>query len=263
MLHASDVRHLKQLALTLPHALLVHGADGIDIRPAVEILANKNGTIEWLTSGESTIPVTAIRDLYQRTATKAATRRLIVIENAELMTTQAQNAFLKLLEEPNESIHFILLSSAPHELLPTVRSRTQQIMIRPLTRQQSEVLLDTLKVTDTKKRAQLLFLAVGQSAELTRLATDETYFQTRSTLIKDARAVLQGSKYEALRIVYRYKDDRTKALLLIDSVIKLVENTVKRDGNEAHLSQLKKYMDVYEVIRQNGNLRLQLTAAVI
>lgn len=52
-------------------------------------------------------------------------RRVVVIEPAHAMNTFTANALLKLLEEPPEGCVFILVSSAPRRLLPTIRSRCQ------------------------------------------------------------------------------------------------------------------------------------------
>jgi DNA polymerase III subunit delta' len=53
--------------------------------------------------------------------------KFFVIEEAELMSTAAQNAMLKTLEEPGGRTVIVLLSEAPHFLLPTVLSRCQVI----------------------------------------------------------------------------------------------------------------------------------------
>ncbi len=50
-------------------------------------------------------------------------KRILIIDKAEAMTKDAQNAFLKTLEEPPQDTLIILISSSPQLLLPTVRSR--------------------------------------------------------------------------------------------------------------------------------------------
>jgi len=54
-------------------------------------------------------------------------RRAFVIEEADAMAEESQNALLKTLEEPASYAHLILVSSQPSALLDTVRSRCQQI----------------------------------------------------------------------------------------------------------------------------------------
>lgn len=58
--------------------------------------------------------------------------KVFIIENADDMTKEAQNAFLKTLEEPPEYGVFILLARNPEKFLPTVLSRCVNIKIRPL-----------------------------------------------------------------------------------------------------------------------------------
>ncbi|MDQ3573297.1 MAG: hypothetical protein M3383_10640, partial [Actinomycetota bacterium] len=54
-------------------------------------------------------------------------RRAFVIEEADAMAEESQNALLKTLEEPPPFAHLILVSSQPSALLDTVRSRCQEI----------------------------------------------------------------------------------------------------------------------------------------
>ncbi len=59
-------------------------------------------------------------------------KRVFVIEAAEAMRDESQNALLKTLEEPPEFVHLILLSSDGEGLLETVASRCQTIEFAPL-----------------------------------------------------------------------------------------------------------------------------------
>ena len=59
-----------------------------------------------------------------------ADRKVYIINNAELMNINAQNAFLQILEEPPSHAVFILKTDSPDELLPTVRSRCVELKAR-------------------------------------------------------------------------------------------------------------------------------------
>jgi len=59
-------------------------------------------------------------------------RRFIIFEDAERIGVPAQNHFLKTLEEPVSETTFILLSSNPGMILPTIRSRCQPILFQRL-----------------------------------------------------------------------------------------------------------------------------------
>jgi len=55
--------------------------------------------------------------------------RVVVVEPAEAMNHSAQNALLKILEEPPSSVYFILVSSHWRRLLPTIRSRCRTMAL--------------------------------------------------------------------------------------------------------------------------------------
>lgn len=57
----------------------------------------------------------------------AAARRVIIVEGADRMNPNAQNAFLKALEEPPPSTTIVLLAPSPDALLETVRSRCREV----------------------------------------------------------------------------------------------------------------------------------------
>jgi DNA polymerase-3 subunit delta' len=69
--------------------------------------------------------VRAVQDALTVTAHHGG-RRAVIVDPAEAMNAFTANALLKLLEEPPEGCTFLLVSSAPRKLLPTIRSRCQQ-----------------------------------------------------------------------------------------------------------------------------------------
>jgi DNA polymerase-3 subunit delta' len=58
--------------------------------------------------------------------------RMAIVDTADDMNPQAANALLKALEEPPARAMLMLLSNAPGQLLPTIRSRCQRLDLRPL-----------------------------------------------------------------------------------------------------------------------------------
>jgi DNA polymerase-3 subunit delta' len=68
--------------------------------------------------------------------------KVFIIEQAELMLPDAQNAMLKILEEPASRTLIILLTDLPNYLLQTVRSRSQIVQFAPLA---DEIVIDQLK----------------------------------------------------------------------------------------------------------------------
>ncbi len=58
--------------------------------------------------------------------------RVVIVDPADAMNVQAQNALLKTLEEPPEATSLVLVSASPDALLPTIRSRCLRVAFAPL-----------------------------------------------------------------------------------------------------------------------------------
>src|SRR5207248_3646382 len=80
------------------------------------------------------IKIDQVREVVERTAYRPfeGKRRVVIVDEADALVGQAQNALLKTLEEPPPSSVFILVTSRPDVLLPTVRSRCPELRFRPL-----------------------------------------------------------------------------------------------------------------------------------
>ena len=81
-----------------------------------------------------TIKIEQVRDVIDRAGYRPfeGRRRAVVIDEADAMVPAAQNALLKTLEEPPSASMFILVSSMPDVLLPTVVSRCPRLRFGPL-----------------------------------------------------------------------------------------------------------------------------------
>jgi DNA polymerase III subunit delta' len=89
----------------------------------------------WLTPSGPQHMVEDVREQVIRAATYRpfeGGKRVFVIEVAEAMRAESQNALLKTLEEPPGFVHLILISSEPAALLETISSRCQPVAFVPL-----------------------------------------------------------------------------------------------------------------------------------
>src|SRR5690606_4821369 len=75
-----------------------------------------------------------VRDLNRFMHLSAADggRRVVILDCADEMNTQAANALLKMLEEPPARTTLLLVSHQPSRLLPTIRSRCRELRLLPL-----------------------------------------------------------------------------------------------------------------------------------
>ena len=164
----SAVEVLRRLLMTdhVPHALLFRGPDRVGKASVARIFAaallcegegpeacgrcrschaltsSSHPDVTWVefekrpSDGElrKEIVIDQIRALNHLAgvAPRQAPRRLFVIDPADRMNREAQNALLKTLEEPPGRAVLILVASRPHMLLPTVRSRCFSVGFSPL-----------------------------------------------------------------------------------------------------------------------------------
>jgi DNA polymerase-3 subunit delta' len=100
--------------------------------------------------------------------------RIAIVDTADEMNDNAANALLKLLEEPPSRAMLLLLSNTPGRLLPTIRSRCQRLVLRPLDEQTLTRALQTaLPQTSEAELSQLARLAGGSLGAALALAGGE------------------------------------------------------------------------------------------
>lgn len=185
-----------------------------------------NNAIEVNPNEKNHISVEQVHGIEQLVRTKQTAPITIVINHAEKMTEQAQNCFLKLLEEPGERIHFVFLTNQPQSLLPTIHSRAHIFTIK-----------NPNKISSTPSHDQkTIALAKKYIASTPRDLVDLS-----TTLAKD----------------------REKALEIIDCAIELLFKSYFKTANQKFLDKLQKLLETHKNISNNGHIRLQLVAGMI
>ncbi len=114
-------------------------------------------------------------------------KRVFVVEAAEAMRDESQNALLKTLEEPPQYVHLILLSSEPGALLETIASRCQTVEFAPLPVAAVEAALEG----DAEEVAAVACLSAGD-LERAHLLLSERGREIRAEAERCAAAALAG-----------------------------------------------------------------------
>ncbi len=107
------------------HAYIIDGGTGES--HAGFVAEKTSGQVELIhiVTEKSSITIKQIQDLAGPLSIKARLPRIVWIEEANLMTIPAQNALLKMLEEPPHQTTFYLTCQSSSMLLPTIRSRAK------------------------------------------------------------------------------------------------------------------------------------------
>jgi hypothetical protein len=88
--------------------------------------------------------------------------RVVIVEQAHRLNDDAQNALLKMLEEPPAGVTIILCADDEECLLPTVRSRCARVRLGAVGGREIERWLEELQVADAPRAARLARLAEGR-----------------------------------------------------------------------------------------------------
>lgn len=118
--------------------------DSCDNCPScLKIENNQHPDVRLLDMGDQEIKIEYIRQLQQNISLRpyAGKVKVFILNNAHHLNAEAQNALLKILEEPPKDSHIILVSSKPALLFKTVISRCRMIKFYPLRRTELEEIL--------------------------------------------------------------------------------------------------------------------------
>jgi DNA polymerase-3 subunit delta' len=111
-----------------------------------------------------------------------------ILTHVEKMREEAANAFLKLLEEPPPQTIFLLTTSRPEQLLPTIVSRCQRLRFDPLSPEAIEAGLVDREGMDPDPAAMLARMADGSYSRALDLARNEALMAGRELVLDYFRA---------------------------------------------------------------------------
>ena len=142
---------------------ICRGIDNGSVLDVIEIDAASNNGVDNIRD---------LRDEANFTPVKAK-YRVYIIDEVHMLSTGAFNALLKILEEPWEKTLFVLVSERPDLLLPTILSRTQEVVVPRLTDEEVRAELERRGERDPEKIRTFTRLAAGDLIELEHLLRGE------------------------------------------------------------------------------------------
>lgn len=207
-------------------------------------------------------------------------RKIYIIEDAHTMTVQAQNAFLKTLEEPPAYAHFILLAEREEPFLSTIRSRVVTLKLQGVSEDEMISYLTEEKGLEKDKSAIYAAYAQGKIGQAVALAEEEAFQGMRERVLAMLMALPQMSQGEALLLakdLEEYKNDlrfldimelwyrdllvaktlgKTDAMIQKDYTTEILQAARLSPARIA--AQSEAIITAKERLAQNGNFRLTL-----
>jgi len=174
--------------------------------------------------------------------------RTVLIDGAEAMTIEAQNALLKLIEEPPPQTLFLLVTQTLEALLPTVRSRCLQIYLSPLHQDQIAVRLVHGHGLDKATASELASLSEGSPGRAISLATDPDQATARAELAALAATAPAQPLFDRLLLAGRLISvkadlDQFGRFLQADIVRQLHADTAVPQAVTRQLEALSRFRD--------------------
>lgn len=225
------------------------GIANVDTHPYMHIVSPQ----------KQSITINQIRELHKKLQLKVPgsgqVKQVVIIQDAQQLTHESQNALLKTLEEPPEATVFILTIHNMHDLLPTVASRITSWHLQPLNDQS---MLDIANGSADEATLRKLHMSAGRVGLFHALLADETHKLTEN--IARAKEILAVDKYHRLLLLREIKD-RQELLECIDALI-IVCHAATRHSVTNKMSTSNKHW--YKRLRtlQDSQTKLQKQASV-
>ena len=267
LLHESTTASLVALAANPPQGLLLVGPEGIGKYTLAQALASR--LVEHATNirtiapdEKNTIAIETIRELYKATRAKQEGRQVVIIDRADRMSIEAENAFLKLLEEPRPGLTFILTAPQPESLLPTILSRVQQVALPALSDEAIRRFIISKKPgIATSDLSQLTFLAQGRPGVALTLLEEDALPKQRERM-QLAKQLITAKPYERFVLINKVATSREEALEMLDAMAHITEvqlASAAAAAQAAHWVNIAQAIeDTQQAIARNGNPKAQL-----
>jgi DNA polymerase-3 subunit delta' len=179
-------------SLEHPDVHLVYAVPSADREKSIAAIIESRRE-DFLARGEfgnraRSIGIEQIRNVIEKVSKQpfSGPRSVVAVMEAEKATTEAQNAFLKVLEEPPASSVMILVTARPDLLLPTVVSRCSEIRFDPLPEGAVAEYLETFLSVEGAEARRVAGKAGGSLQRAVRLM-DERFL----ALCRDAASMVQ------------------------------------------------------------------------
>ena len=176
---------------------------------------------------KSIITIDQVKNLIMQLNKRQITDQYIIIRPAELLGDEAANAFLKNLEEPNDKVHFVLITDKPFKLLPTILSRSVLYYLRQPDVIVSQITVDD-KIKDLAKK-----LMVTRPSDLVKVADE---------------------------ICSTKENKREYALKVLETAIEMLFKSYFITNKQVFVKKLPMFLETYENIDKNGHVKLHLVA---
>lgn len=260
---------------SLPHAILFTGDTGsgkktLARHTATQILQvnNLNQYPYYLEihPEKQAIGIDAIRNLQsflnRKTTGSKEVRRIILIGDAHTMTIEAQNALLKSLEEPPSDTIIILTCSNANLLKPTIASRTQSILVKPISNLYAH---KTITSHSDAAVNNAYYMSGGRVGLLTALLEQDIDHPFVAATVQ-AKNILKLASFDRLALVDNLSKQKQDVALLLEGIACVIQSGLAQSAIKNNYALTKKFHSISRYVElarddlyKTANTKLLLT----
>lgn len=174
-------------------------------------------------------------------------RRAIIIEDAHLLTIEAQNAFLKLLEEPPADTLIILTATSQTDLLPTITSRAPKLDVKPVA--QADLTAHFEGQAEPTEIAKAYHMSGGQVGLMGALLDNENN-QVLLGYVAAAKELLQAKPFERLVFIDQYIKQKDSVESLLWALLAVSKAALFQAGQHDKTALVKRWRASIDAILQ-------------
>ena len=189
-------------------------------KSCIEFDSNNNPDFSLIEPDGASIKIDQIRQIQKKIieAPIISNNKVYIIDDADLMTTEAQNCLLKTLEEPPEFVTIILIGSKESSFLSTIKSRCTIIKFSPIENEQIiEYLNKKYEIKNISE--EMLEIFGGSIGKAEGIKDKEELFSNIIEIVENIKILELPEALKKADIIYKSQEDRIDILEAINVIL--------------------------------------------
>jgi len=194
--------------------------DFVIIEP-VFLQNEKNKNKKNSLNSSKSIGIKQIKDLILKLSLRSFSSlyKIAIIDDAHLMTYEAQNCFLKFLEEPKGDVVLILITSYPEMLLPTILSRVEKINFFPVEKEEIEKYIFSKKQFNNTE--EIFLIAKGKPGTVIDFLNSPDDYSNYKKTISELENIINSDISFRFNYLRKLIEENSNFLLKISEILNI------------------------------------------
>ena len=223
-------------------------------KSCLEFDSNNNPDFTEIVPDGNNVKIEQIREMQRKIVEQPiiSTKKVYIIDDADLMTREAQNCLLKTLEEPPEFANIILIGSNESSFLSTIKSRCTIIKFNPIP---DEMVKNYIKEKyELENISESIILAASGSIGKAELLRDkQELFESIDKVINNIETMDLIDTLKNADIIYKSQEDKQDILEYINIIL-----FKKAKQNQKYLNCINIVEDTKKRLRANSKYNMTI-----